>query len=170
MNVKSLATGVAAVAALGAAAVGVTSVTAGPAATNAAIKPVVFSLPLPLDQNANVPTAGQLATLLNNLADPNVPFANKSGEVEGGISSGQATLADHEINKANRKGELPLSFNVSNIQSTGPNTASATVAVSGPKLTTPINENLTFVNQNGNWILSRDSAMMLVQAVSNSGD
>ena len=163
MNLKTLVTGAAAAAAVGAAAAGVNFLaSSGPAA--AQVQPVVFSTPLPLDQTANQPTADQLTTVLNNLADPNVPFANKSGLVEGGIPSGQAHLADHEIKKAAKNGELPLTFNVSNILST-PNGASAAVAISGPKLQPPVTENLTFVNQ-GSWMLSHDSAMMLVQAVS----
>jgi thiamine monophosphate kinase len=164
VSLKTLATGVAAVAAIGAAAAGLTTLaSSGPAASQ--VQPVVFSAPLPLDQTANPPTADQLTTVLSNLADPNVPFANKSGLVEGGITSGQAHLADHEMKKAAKNGELPLTFNVSDIQPAGANAASAVVAISGPKLQAPVSENLTFVNQ-GSWMLSHDSAMMLVQAVS----
>jgi hypothetical protein len=56
-----------------------------------------------------------------------------------------------------------LSFNVSNIQPSGPNAATADVAVSGPKLPAPVTRNLTFVNQ-GDWTLSQDSAAQLLQA------
>ncbi len=161
MTIKSVAVSVAALAAIGAAA----GVAAGAASSTTAVRPVVFSAPLPLDPATNLPTPDQLTTVLNSLADPGVPFANKSGLVEGGISSGQASMADHEIKKAEKKGELPLAFNVSNIQPSGPNTASAAVAISGPKLQPPVTQNLTFVNQ-GNWVLSRDSAMTLVQAAS----
>ena len=182
MTVKSLATGMVAVAAIGAAAAGMTAVAAGTALTDTAlqVKQVVLSAPSPasgwgprrageypqpLDQTENLPTADQLTNVLNSLADPSVPFANKSGLVEGGISSGQAALADHEMKKAAKDGELPLAFSVSNIQPAGANGASATVAISGPKLQPPVTENLTFVNQGG-WILSRDSAMTLIEAVS----
>jgi hypothetical protein len=165
VSLKTLATGVAAVAAIGAAAAGLTTLASSGPAASQVLQPVVFSAPLPLDQTANLPTADQLTTVLSNLADPNVPFANKSGLVEGGITSGQAHLADHEMKKAAKNGELPLTFNVSNIQPAGANAASAAVAISGPKLQPPVSEDLTFVNQ-GSWILSHDSAMMLVQAVS----
>lgn len=164
MTMKALASGMAAVAAIGAAA-GVISIAAGPASSDTVVKQVVLSAPLPLDPSANLPTPDQLTTVLNGLADPSVPFANKSGLVEGGISSGQASLADREIQKAEKKGELPLAFSVSNIQPAGGNGATADVAISGPKLQPPVTENLTFVNQ-GNWILSRDSAMTLVEAAS----
>ncbi|BCI87023.1 hypothetical protein NIIDMKKI_22290 [Mycobacterium kansasii] len=56
-----------------------------------------------------------------------------------------------------------MSFTVSNIQSAGAGTATADVAVSGPKLTSPVTQNVTFVNQ-GSWMLSRSSAMELLQA------
>jgi hypothetical protein len=167
MTVKSLATGMAAVAAIGAAAAGVTALTVCTASTDTGfqVKQVVLSAPLPQDQTADLPTADQLTNVLNSLADPSVPFASKSGLVEGGISSGQAALADHEMKKAAKNGELPLAFSVSNIQPAGANGASADVAISGPQLQPPVTQNLTFVNQGG-WILSRDSAMTLIDAVS----
>ncbi len=52
---------------------------------------------------------------------------------------------------------------MSNIQPAGPNTASADVAISGPKLPAPVTKTLTFVNQGG-WVLSQDSATALMQA------
>jgi hypothetical protein len=106
-----------------------------------------------------------LSGVLNSLADPNVPFASKSGLVEGGISPVEAHAADHALQKAAKRGQLPLSFNVSNIQLAGAGAATADVAVSGPKLAAPVNENVTFVNQ-GSWMLSRSSAMSLLQAAS----
>lgn len=168
MTMKLLATS-AAVAAIGAAAAGVTSIAPGMASSNPAapqVQPVVFSAPLPLDQTTTLPTAGQLSGVLNGLADPGVPFANKAGLVEGGISPMEANLADHQMKKAAKKGELPLTFNVSNIQPAGPGAASADVAVSGPKLTAPVMQSVTFVNQGGSWLLSRGSAMSLLQAAS----
>ena len=83
MTVKSLATGVAAVAAIGAAAAGVTCI-ASVTATLPQVKPVVFSAPLPLDPvlpGADVPTPDQLVSLLNSLQDPSVPFSSKSNLV-----------------------------------------------------------------------------------------
>jgi hypothetical protein len=129
------------------------------------VQPVVFGAPLPQDQTANLPTADQLSTVLTSLANPNVPFANKSGLVEGGISPVEAHAADHALQKAAKRGQLPLSFNISNIQPAGAGSATADVAVSGPKLTAPVTQNVTFVNQGG-WVLSRSSAMSLLQAAS----
>jgi hypothetical protein len=174
MTAKSLVTGVASAAvgvsalvvAVGATSVGPTPMVGRPAVYQ--VQPAALGAPLPLDQTASLPSADQLSSVLNGLADPNVPFANKSGLVEGGISSGQAAIADHEIKKAAKEGELPLTFTVSNIQPASANATTADVAISGPKLRPPVNENLTFVNQ-GSWVLSHDSAMTLVEAVSDSG-
>lgn len=164
MTVKAFAAGAAAVAALGAAAAGVTSVAFSSPAV-AQVQPVVFSAPLPQDQTASLPTAGQLTSVLNSLADPSIPFGNKAGLVEGGISPTEAHMADHALQKAAKKGQLPLSFNISNIQPAAAGAATADVAVSGPKFTAPVTQSVTFVNQ-GSWMLSRDSAMSLLQAAS----
>jgi hypothetical protein len=157
---KSVVTGLAAFATIGAAAAGVTSL-ATTSHPGLPVKPVVFSAPL--DQTTTLPTADQLSGVLNGLADPNVPFANKSGLVEGGISGSQAAMGDHEIKKAAKKGELPLAFTVSNIAPAAGNGATAAVGISGPKIQPPVTQTLTFVNQGG-WMLSRDSAMTLIQA------
>jgi hypothetical protein len=168
---KSIATGVAAIAAIGAAAAGLTSTAtpAGPTASQVQLSAV--GAPLPQDPapapapapGAAVPTADQLTDLLNNLADPSTPFANKSNLVEGGISPTEAHLADHEFNKAAKNGDLPLAFNVANIQPGASDSVTADVSISGPKLSTPVTQNVTFVNQ-GNWMLSRASAMQLIRA------
>jgi hypothetical protein len=168
VTLKSLATGVAAVAAIGAAAAGVTCIASVTAALPE-VQSVVFSAPLPLDPvvpGADVPTPDQLATLLNTLQDPSVSFANKGYLIEGGIPV-PASLADHELQKAAAKGSLPLTFNFTSITPAGPGVAAATPTATGPHLA-PTYENLTFVDQGG-WKLSHDSAMTLIQSVRSSG-
>lgn len=167
MIVKSLATGVAAVAAISAAAAGVTSLApVGPAVPG--VVPVVFGIPMPLDPAPNVPVAADVPTpnalvgILSGLADPSVPFANKSGLIEGGIDPFMAHHADKRLQKAAQKGQLPLSFNVANIAPSGPGAATSDVTVSGPQMA-PQTINLTFVDQDG-WKLARSSAMTLMQA------
>jgi hypothetical protein len=173
ITVKTIATSAAAVAAIGAASAfltsTVTSVASG-AVPTVRVQPVAVGAPLPLDPvpspaaAANVPTADQLTGVLNSLADANVPFANKSNLVEGGISGTEAHIADHELKKAAKNGDLPLAFNVANIQpGAAPGSATADVAVSGPKIPSPVTQSVTFVNQ-GAWMLSRASAMELLQA------
>jgi hypothetical protein len=165
VTVKSLATGVAAVAAIGAAAAGVTCI-APVTSASLRVQPVVFGAPLPLDPVApagvDMPTPNQLATVLNTLQDPSVPFASKDYLIEGGIPV-PASLADHELQKAAAKGSLPLTFNITNIAPSGPGAATATVTASGPRLA-PTPEYLRFVDQGG-WKLSHDSAMTLISAV-----
>ena len=168
MTLKSLATGVAAIAAIGAAAAGVTCIASVTAALPE-VQSVVFSAPLPLDPvvpGADLPTPDQLATVLNMLQDPSVSFANKGYLIEGGIPV-PASLADHELQKAAAKGSLPLTFNFTSITPAGPGVAAATLTATGPHLA-PTYENLTFVDQGG-WKLSHDSAMTLIQSVRSSG-
>ena len=168
----SIATGAAALGAFAAAAVGVTSVASVPAAGPAQVQLAAVGAPLPQDpaapaQAANVPTAAQLTDVLNSLADPNVPFTDKGNLVQGGISGLEAHVADKKLKKAAKDGDLPLTFNVTNIQPAAPGSATADVAVSGPKLAAPVSQNVTFVNQGG-WVLSRSSAMELLQAAGQS--
>jgi hypothetical protein len=165
VTVKSLATGIAALAAIGAAAAGVTCI-ASVTAASPRVRPVVFGAPMPLDPVApagvDLPTAYQLTTVLNTLQDPNVPFASKGYLVEGGIPF-PASIADHELQKAAAKGSVPLTFNITNIVPAGPGAASATITATGPHLA-PTSEYLTFVDQGG-WKLSHDSAMTLIQSI-----
>ncbi|MBV8861790.1 MAG: hypothetical protein JO259_08015 [Mycobacterium sp.] len=155
--------------AIGATAAGVTSgviFNASGSTLPPRVQPVVFGAPVPLDPGApgvDVPTADQLLTVLNSLQDPSVPFAGKSNLVEGGVGGVEGHLADKELQKAAAKGDLPLTFNITNIQPSGPGAASANVTATGPRLA-PTTENLTFVDQGG-WKLSRTSAMTLIESV-----
>lgn len=162
MTLKLLATGVVAVATIGAAAAGVTSL----AAVNAPaqqVQPVVSGAPLPLDPANVVPSSDELIGVLNGLQDPSVPFASKSNLIQGGVGDAEGRVADHKLQKAAQKGQLPLSFSIANIHPAGPGAASADVTASGPQLA-PTTQNITFVNQGG-WKLSRSSAMSLLQSV-----
>jgi hypothetical protein len=163
--VKSIAAGVAALAVIGGAPAGMASMAQQTGVGQVRLAAVGAPLPQnpPPAPGANVPTADQLTGLLNSLADPSVPFANKSNLVEGGISGTEAHMADRKLNKAAKNGDLPLAFNVTNIQPGAPGAATADVAVSGPKIPSPVTQNVTFVNQGG-WMLSRASAMELLQA------
>ncbi len=168
----SIATGVAALGAFAAAAIGVTSVAAVPAYGPEQVRLAAVGAPLPQDPpapdpGANVPTAAQLTGLLDSLADPNVSFSDKSNLVQGGVSGLEAHVADKQLKKAAKNGDLPLAFDVTNIQSSAPGSATADVAVSGPRLASPVTQNITFVNQGG-WVLSRASAMELLQAAGQS--
>lgn len=167
-TVKLFAAGVAAVGVMGGAAAGIASIAAPTGLSQVQLAAV--GAPLPQDPpppapapGANVPTADQLTGVLNSLADPSIPFSNKSNLVQGGISGIEAHVADKRLKKAASNGDLPLAFDVTNIQPAAASSATADVSVSGPKLASPVTQNVTFINQGG-WVLSRSSAMELLQA------
>jgi hypothetical protein len=163
VTLKSLATGVAAVAAVTSGVI----FDASTSSVSAQVQPVVFSAPVPLDPAVDVPTTDQLLTVLNSLQDPSVPFASKSNLVEGGVGGVEGHIADKKLQQAAAKGSLPLTFNITNIQPSGPGAASANITATGPHLS-PTTENITFVDQ-GSWKLSRTSAMTLIQSVQSAG-
>ena len=168
-TVTFFATSVAALAVIGGAAAGIASVAAPSELASVQLAAVGAPLPqdpppaLPPAAGANVPTPAQLTGLLNSLADPNVPFANKSNLVEGGISGTEAHMADHELKKAAKNGDLPLAFNVANIQPDRPGFRDRGRCRLGSQAARPVTQSVTFVNQ-GAWVLSRASAMQLLQA------
>jgi len=106
---------------------------------------------------------------MNSLVDPGVPFANKSNLIEGGINGMQATMADRRLQKAAANGELPLTFNITNIQPGAPGSATADVTISSPKRPNSVTENWTFVNQ-GSWMMSRASAIQAVKLLRANGE
>jgi hypothetical protein len=165
MTVKSFATGVAAVAAIGAAAAGAASLASGqPAALK--VQPIAVGMPFAQDPPPpapGLPTAGELSSLCTNLTNPGVNYHSKTGLVAGGINDNDGRVADHDLREAYRAGKFPQSYDVTNIQPAGPNAATADVAVGGPKFPTPVTRNLTFVNQGG-WTISPESAQALIQA------
>ena len=163
MTLKTLVTGVAAAAVVGAAAAGVTSIASGaPMAAAPAVQPVVFDIPLPLQPAADVPSTDQLLAVLNGLANPSVPFRSKAGLVEGGVGMIEGRAADKVMASAAQDGTLPNSFVIDGIALAGPGLATATVTASGPSLA-PTTRQSRFVNQGG-WRLSRGSATTLLQA------
>ena len=164
MKMKSLATSMAAVAAISTATSAV-SYLATPAPAAAQALTTVFFAPLPLDPAVALPAPEQLADVLNTLADPGVPAAGKSNLVEGGLGPVESGAIDHRLQKALKKGALPLTISVANVAPAGPGAASADVTASGPKLE-PHSVNLTFVDQGG-WKLSRASLLSLSQLTSN---
>jgi len=164
MTVKMLFTGAAAVAAIGAAAAGVTAFASG-SASALQVQPVALGVPFAQDPPPapGLPSAGDLSSLCTNLTNPGVSYHSKTGLVAGGINDNDGRVADHDLREAFRDGKFPQSYDVTNIQPAGPNAATADVAISGPKFPQPVTQNLTFVNQGG-WAISPQSAQQLVQA------
>jgi len=114
-----------------------------------------------------MPTTDQLMTVLNGLADPSVPFRSKGNLVEGGVGIIEGRTADHLMANAAQNGALPLSFQIANIQPSGPGAATATVTATGPK-TAPTSQTVTFVDEGG-WKLSRGSATTLLSSFAGAG-
>lgn len=173
-TVKSIATGVAALTAIGGAAAGVASIAAPIGLHEAQL--AAFGAPLPQDPPpppppppppaapGQLPTAEQLANLCTQATDPGVSYTTKANLVENGINPDEGHVADHDLRKAYRNGNFPEQFNVTNIAPAGPNMAQADVGISGPKFAGPVNKHLVFVNQGGNWVLQHDAAIALIQA------
>ncbi|MFZ0718722.1 hypothetical protein [Mycobacterium sp.] len=166
MTVKLLANGVAAVAIIGAAAAGVTSLASGYAFAPQ-VTPVVLSAPLdppPAPGQPPLPSPETLSDLATRLTDPGVSYETKFGLVENGISADEGHVADHDLRKAFRNGNFPEQFAFTNIQPIGPNGVSADVAITSPKFAGPVNKQLAFVDQGGTWVFQHAAALALVQA------
>ena len=170
MTVKSVATSIAAVGAVGAAAVGVTSAAFVPASA-AQVQLDAVGAPLQQDPpppppapGQNLPTPEQLSNLCTQATDPGVNYRDKTNLVENGIPQNEGMVADHDLRKAYRDGKFPQQYAVTNIQPAGPNAGTADVAISGPKFAGPVTKNLLFLNQGGNWILQHQAALALLQA------
>ena len=164
MTQKLLATCVAAATIAGGAAAAITGAVSITASVSPAVQPVVFGAPLPLDPALDIPSTDQITGVLNGLADPGVPFANKSYLIEGGIGRIEARTADALMKNAVARGQMPLNFSVGDIPPVGPGAASATVTAVGPSMPSTT-QTVTFVDQGG-WKLSRSSASTVLSIFS----
>ncbi|SOX55017.1 hypothetical protein MAAFP003_3699, partial [Mycobacterium ahvazicum] len=172
--VKSIAMSAAALAVIGGAAVGIAAVAAPMtevqlAAVGAPLAPLPQEpppppAPAPVVPGQQLPTAEQLTNLCIQATDPGVGYSVKVGLVENGIAPDEGHVADHDLRKAYRNGNFPETFTVTNIVPAGPNMAAAQVAIAGPKFAGPVNKQLVFVQQGGNWVLQHDAALALLQA------
>jgi hypothetical protein len=164
VSLKSLTTGVAAAAMIGAAALGVTSLAPAQEVASTPVAPMVFGIPLPMDQHDSL--AAEFTGILNRLADPTVKFSNKSNLVEGGLGIIEGKTADRLLKNASQEGYLPLQFAPSAPVVTG-SAATTNVVITGPRLA-PTTQALTFIND-GTWKLSKASATSLLQAALAAG-
>ena len=156
MTVKLLATGVAAVATIGAAAAGVTSLASGAMHPHRRWRPSCSAhrstrrRPRRASRRCRAPRSCPTS----RPASPTQACRTrrKFGLVENGISADEGHVADHDLRKAFRNGNFPEQFAFTNIQPIGPNGASADVAITGPKFAGPVNKQLAFVDQGGTWV------------------
>jgi hypothetical protein len=163
VTLKTLVTGVAAAALVGAATAGVTSLASGTlTASTPAVQPVVWDVPMP--QTPAPELQGPLMTTLNGLAGGGSFGGAKSAYVQGGVGRIEAVTADRAYNNAAAKGVFPLRFSVDGIDQNG-GTASANVtatAATGASVT----QNVMFVAgpSPSGWQLSKASALALLTA------
>lgn len=163
MTAKPLIVGVLSICVIGAGGTAATAPATADVASIAAGVPRPLDPPPPAPAPA-LPTAEELTGILNNLADPEVSDEVKSGLVAGGMDRHRANVLNARLRKTGHEGGLPLTFTVADITSTGPDTVTGDVTVTGPKLAAPISRTATFTNQGG-WLLSQDSADDLVEEI-----
>jgi hypothetical protein len=99
-----------------------------------------------------MPTVDEVVGIMQQLADPNVPAANKDNIVTPGFSPDEAGTIDDHLNRMRR--QLPPDFVVTNIQPSPDNLAGATVETRHT-YARPI----VLVNQGGHWLITHDTAM-----------
>jgi hypothetical protein len=165
VTLKTLATGIAAVAVVYAATVGVTSTASGaPVPSTAAVQPVVFGIPMP--QAPAPELQAPLMQTLAGLAGAGSFAGSKGSYIEGGVGRFETITADRAENNAAAKGDFPLSFNVADIdQEGGSATANVTATTNtGVSVTQPV----TFVSgpSPSGWQLSKSSALTLLSSFS----
>lgn len=162
MLLKSLVTGVAAMAVVGAAAAGVTSIASSSASGAPSVAPVVFDVPLP--QAPAPDLQSPLSQTLEALASGG-SFSGKAPYIQGGIGRIESIAADRAYRQAAADGKFPLTFNVANIDQNG-GVATADVTATSA-LGTSATQNIQFVagpSPTG-WQISRQSAMNLLSSV-----
>jgi hypothetical protein len=162
VTLKSLVTGVAALAVAGGAAAGVTCVASTTNASAPEVVPVVWEIPMP---EAPAPELeGPLLQTLQALGGPGLS-ASKAPYVQGGIGRFEGKLADAKLRDAQAQGKFPLSFTLANIDANGPIVTAdvtATAATGGTA-----SQNIQFVagpSPTG-WQMSKASLMALLSAV-----
>ncbi|KUH80984.1 MULTISPECIES: hypothetical protein [unclassified Mycobacterium] len=162
MTLKSLVTGVAAVAVVGGAAAGVTSIASSNVASAPAVTPVVWDIPMP--QTPAPELEGPLMQTLQALGSGGTS-AGKAPYVQGGIGRIEGRLADSKLREAAAEGKFPLTFSVANIDQNGAVVSAdvtATAATGGTA-----SQNIQFVpgpSPTG-WQMSKQSLMALLSSV-----
>jgi hypothetical protein len=161
VTLKTLVTGVAAVAAVGGAAVGVTSLASSTITAAPAVQPVVWDIPMPLAPEDDL--VAPLTQTVNTLGSGG-SFSGKSAYIQGlGRFTGKGV--ELKYNDAVAKGYLPLTASVADVvPSPGGATANVTATLaSGEVRSMP----LTFVQGPSptGWQLSSQSLFALGELV-----
>jgi hypothetical protein len=161
VTLKTLVTGVAAVAAVGGAAAGVTSIASDVTSPSPAVQPVVWDVPMP-----QAPAPDLQAPLLQTLQAlaSGGSFAGKAPYIQGGIGRIEGIAADRAYNNAAAEGKFPLTFNIANIDSDGAMATADVTATSA--LGASATQNVQFVPgpSPSGWQISKASALNLLSA------
>jgi hypothetical protein len=114
-----------------------------------------------------VPTVDQVVALLSELMDPNKPNADKNDVVTPDLSPESIGYLDTYLDgRLNAHGDFPYDFVVTDIQPAPNNFAGATVAArANGRRTTTKPFPIVLVNQSGRWVLTRKSAISVVDVV-----
>jgi len=161
VTLKTLVTGVVAVAAVGGAAAGVTSIASDVTSPSPAVQPVVWDIPMPQEPAPDL--QAQLLQTLQALAGGG-SFVGKGSYIQGGIGRIEGIAADRAYNLAAAEGKFPLTFNVANIDDAGGVVSADVTATSA--LGTTASQNVQFVPgpSPSGWQISKESALSLLSA------
>jgi hypothetical protein len=109
-----------------------------------------------------VPTVDQVVVIMNELMDPGIPAANKGDIVTPAFTQDEAETIDDHLS---RMRDLPLNFDITNIQPAPANLAGATVSTTGPffRSWSPPGI-LVLADEGGHWKLTHHSAMSATDA------
>jgi hypothetical protein len=112
-----------------------------------------------------VPTVDQVAAIMAELTDPNIPAANKINIVTPGFTPDEAATIDDHLSRMNAHGNrLPLDIAVTNIQPAPDNLAGATIETNGPGpiYTQTAPNPIVLVDQHDHWLITHDSATRIL--------
>lgn len=116
-----------------------------------------------------VPTVDQVMGLMQELTDPDRPFADKNDAVTPAFTEDQATKLDGELRGIRSQGALPINFTVTDIQPAPNNFAGATVANAAAGWILGIRADsapIVLVQQGGRWVVTRDTAISRMNKLS----
>jgi hypothetical protein len=106
-----------------------------------------------------VPTADQVASIMNELTDPNIPAANKGDIVTPPFDDDQAQRVDKMMGYVQFwGGVVPRDYNVTDIQAAPNNMAGATVSHGPTWGEHGGGEAVVLQLQNGRWMITRETA------------
>jgi hypothetical protein len=110
-----------------------------------------------------VPTTDAVLAVLANLADSNIPAANKADIVAPAFSPEEAQSVDDHLRRLSSRGYGPYNFVVTDIEPAPTNFAGATMAIPlGPWL---MPGPIVLVEHGGHWLITDDSARDVLHSI-----